>query len=451
VTFEGHAEGGDGLVNGGAGFVLNALDRGIVQGAVAGSHYCGGSGFQLALAATTAIGGIVIDAATQRAFQNYADLAMITTPPNSLTSTPALLRIGLIQSQAAPYLLTTSIAPPKALDRISLTIPQIFRLNLALSASFVNLEQMDGEKSRIASLGISKNFPNGASIFANAYADAVNRKDAGIYAGISVVLGDSTSATASADLRRNGSSFSTEAVRSAGPDPGSYGWRLFDNEGATRGTNAEGVYQSQYGRATINAAQYGSGNSMGGLATADLQGSVSALGGSVKFAPTIVDSVALVDAGAPGVTVLEDNRPIGVTDRSGQLLVASLRGFQDNKLSIDPNTLPINAQTSQTEAIVDPKSHSGLFVDFNVATNAHDAEIILRDAHGVDLPTGARVVGGDGKDLGSVGYDGRVYLTGLSAHNEVHVRADKMACAAAFDYAAPKGGVRPTIGPIICQ
>jgi outer membrane usher protein len=149
--------------------------------------------------------------------------------------------------------------------------------------------------------------------------------------------------------------------------------------------------------------------------------------------------------------VLEDNRPIGVTDRSGQLLVASLRGFQDNKLSIDPNTLPINAQTSQTEAIVDPKSHSGLFVDFNVATNAHDAEIILRDAHGVDLPTGARVVGGDGKDLGSVGYDGRVYLTGLSAHNEVHVRADKMACAAAFDYAAPKGGVRPTIGPIICQ
>jgi outer membrane usher protein len=62
VTFEGHAEGGDGLVNGGAGFVLNALDRGVVQGAVAGSHYSGGSGFQLALAATTAIGGIVIDA-----------------------------------------------------------------------------------------------------------------------------------------------------------------------------------------------------------------------------------------------------------------------------------------------------------------------------------------------------------------------------------------------------
>jgi outer membrane usher protein len=310
---------------------------------------------------------------------------------------------------------------------------------------------MDGEKSRIASLGISRILPNGASTFANAYVDTANRNDAGLFAGVSIVLGDSTSATASADLRRNGSSFSTDVTRSAGPDPGSYGWRLFDSEGVNRGTNAEGVYQSQYGRATINAAQYGWGNSVGALATADLQGSVSVLGGSIKLAPTIVDSVALVDAGARGVTVLEDDRPIGVTDRSGQLLVSGLRGFQDNKLSIDPNTLPINAQTSQTEAIVNPKAHTGVFVNFNVAIDAHDAEIILTDAHGVDLPAGARVAGMDGKDLGSVGYDGRVYLTGLSARNEVRVRADKMTCTAAFDYSGTKGGVRPTIGPTTCQ
>ena len=230
-----------------------------------------------------------------------------------------------------------------------------------------------------------------------------------------------------------------------------YSWRVYDSEGTNRFSSADATYQSQFGRATIATSEYGSNKGAAASASADLSGSVSALGGSVKLGPTVTDSLVLVDAGAPGVKVMEDNRPIGVTDRFGQLLVSGLRGFQDNKISIDPNSLPLNAQVGQTEALVNPKSRSGVVVDFRVATNVHDAEVIFKDASGEVIPTGARVEGPGGKSVAIVGYDGRAYLSDLHAQNTFVVRADKLSCTAQFDYAIAGARVRPTIGPVVCR
>jgi len=452
LTLETHAEGGAGLVNGGAGLVMNAFDRGVVQGALAGSHFGGGDGLQIALGGTTAIGDVVIDASIQRTFRPYADLAMITTPVKGSGSTFAdLLHIGAVQTTNWPLALVTSVNPPKALDRISFSVPRILNFDVGFSASLVNYVQSDGDKSRIASVGLSKSFHNGATVFANAYVDAANHNDAGAFVGLSMTLGEAISASAGANMQRTGATATSEISRSGGPDPGSYGWRVYDNEGATRYEGADATYQSQYGRASVAAAQYGWGKSAAASSSADLAGSVSMLGGSVKLGPTISDALVLVDAGAPGVTVLEDNRAIGVTDRFGQLLVPGLRGFQDNKIAIDPNTLPLTAQVLQTEAIVTPRTHSGVVVNFKVAANAHDAEIILKDANGAFIPAGARAEMGSGKVAAMVGYDGRLYLTDLAPHNQVVIRSDKASCIAEFDYSVAKGAARPTIGPVVCK
>jgi outer membrane usher protein len=452
LTVETHAEGGAGLVNGGAGLVLNAFNRGVVQGALASSHFGGGNGFQIAFGGTTAIGDVVIDVSTQRTFGNYADLAMITTPTNNSGTTFAnLLHIGAVQTTNWPLALVTSIEPPKALDRISISLPRIFNVDVGFTASFVNYVQSDGQKSRITSVGLSKSFHNGATVFANAYVDEANHNDAGVFVGFSMALGDSTSVSAGANAQRIGTTYSSEIARSGGPDPGSYGWRVYDNEGVNRFSAAEATYQSQYGRASVAAAEYGWNKSAAASSSADVAGSVSALGGSVKLGPTISDALVLVNAGAPGVTVLEDNRAIGVTDRFGQLLVPGLRGFQDNKIAIDPNTLPLTAQVLQTEAIVTPKTRSGVVVDFKVAASAHDAEIILKDSSGAFIPAGARTEMMQGKGAAMVGYDGRLYLTDLSPHNQVSVRTDRTSCTAEFDYSAAKDAVRPTIGPVICK
>ena len=162
------------------------------------------------------------------------------------------------------------------------------------------------------------------------------------------------------------------------------------------------------------------------------------------------NSFALVEAGAPGVAVLEDNRLVGKTDSSGQLLLTGLRGFENNKISIDPTTLPLSAQTGMTETTLRPRGRSGVLADFKVAVDARDAEIILTDASGAPLPPGGRVEYSGGSPS-VIGYDGRTYLGGLAPQNVVRVHSEGKTCTAAFDYHAATGAARPTIGPIPCR
>ena len=134
------------------------------------------------------------------------------------------------------------------------------------------------------------------------------------------------------------------------------------------------------------------------------------------------------------------------------MLVPNLRPFEDNKIGIDPTTLPPAAVSQSSEEILRPKFGTGVVADFAVNANPMDAEIILVDAKGKPLTTGAsaRLNGQTGAQM--VGYDGRVYFTGLAAHNVVDVTLDGATCAAAFDYAPPAPHApRPTIGPVACK
>ena len=389
ATAEFHAEGGRALQNAGAGVVLDVFDRGIVDVALAGSHSRSGTGLQIAGGFSTALAGVSLDVASQRTFGRYGDLAAITAPQDSQRSTLAtLLQAGIATTAFSQAAISTSVAPPRALDRLSLGVPDLV-LHAAANVSFVNLRQSDGIKSRILSAGLSRTFPNRASVFASAYYDFARRKDAGVFAGLSLSLTDAIAATTQANARRGAFSVTTEAARQAGEQPGDYGWRLIDSEGANRYRIAQGTYQSQYGRGLVSATQYNSGKGGSAAGSAEFAGSVAALGGTVRAGPAISDSVALVDAGAPGVTVMNENRFAGTTDRWGKLLVTGLRGHQLNKLSIDPDTLPLDAKVVLTETTVNPRARSGVVADFKVATDARDAEIILVLPGGAPVPAGA--------------------------------------------------------------
>jgi outer membrane usher protein len=148
--------------------------------------------------------------------------------------------------------------------------------------------------------------------------------------------------------------------------------------------------------------------------------------------------------------VLEDNRVIGRTDASGRLLAPNLRSFEDNRIGIDPTTLPIDAQASATEITLRPRAQSGVVADFKVRAQPHDAEIVLVDEAGHPLNAGG-IVERAGRRAATIGYDGRAYLSDLDAHNELTARVDGRSCVAEFDFAAPRRGARPTIGPLVCR
>ena len=448
ATLEAHMEGGAGVLNGGAGATFAAFQRASVDIAVAGSERDGRAGAQISLGVSTGLYGATLDVSTQRALGAYTDLAEATAPPGG-ASQPVANALSAATSAPlfSPLLLSTSLAPPRALDRIALSFPRVFD-QVAANLAFVNQVAGDGSTSRIVSVGLTRNFKGGLSVFATAFADLAAQRSFGIMAGLSYNFGSGVSASTQSTLQARGFSQATEIGRTAGQDVGDYGGEVSDQEGLDRYLHASAAYQSSVGRATATVTQYGAGASSVAAASGEFAGGVAVLGGGVAFSPQIPDAFAMVDAGAPNVTVLEDNRTVGQTGASGRLLVPGLRSFQDNRIGIDPTTLPLSAQTGATEMNLRPRPRSGVVADFRVRTEAHDAEVLFIDAAGKPLPVGSRIEGPGG---GVVGYDGRAYLTDLAPHNAVTLRVDGAACVARFDYAPRRGAAHPTIGPVVCK
>ena len=450
ATLEAHAEGGHGLFNGGVGATLAVMQRAVVDASLASSSYKGKWGGQVGFGASTNVLGATLDVSTQRTLGPYTDLAEVTAPPGVSSSIlSSYLFGGAANPLFSPLLLSTSLAPPRALDRISLTFPHALQIASA-NFSLVNQVDGDGAVSRIASVGLTRNFKGGLSAFATTFADFAHRRDYGVLAGLSYTFGGGISVSTQSMLQGRAFSQATEIYKSAGQDVGDYGGSVSDQEGANRYLRATADYQSAVGRASVVAAQYGSGARSAAAASGEFSGSFATLGGGFGFAPRIPDAFTMVDAGAPGVTVLEDNRVVGKTNASGRLMVTGLRGFQDNKIGIDATTLPLEAQASATELAVRPRAQSGVVADFKVRTDARDAQIKLIDEAGKPIPVGAQVArGGAGPAI--VGYDGIAYLGDLSPHNIVTVRASGQACLATFDFAPTRHAARPTIGPIVCK
>ena len=252
---------------------------------------------QYALGFSTAIAGVTIDASSQRTFASYSDLAEITTPWNSAIPGPirpvAIGDVGDISLAARLHHLG---APPRALDRLSLTFPQALSW-AALNLSYVNETQSDGVASRIASVGVSHNFSAGGSAFAQA-------------SPISQTAATAVSSSPVMDLRQRrdrvepiqfarGVGTATTQVSNPQQEIGSLGWSATDTEGGARTTQAQASYLSPYGRATVTASEYGLGSSSSVVGSGEFAGSVSVLGASVLPCWTTSDSFcALVHAPA---------------------------------------------------------------------------------------------------------------------------------------------------------
>jgi outer membrane usher protein len=173
------------------------------------------------------------------------------------------------------------------------------------------------------------------------------------------------------------------------------------------------------------------------------------MGGGVFASNRIDDSFAVVDTGTPGVPVYHENRLVGETNGQGQLLVPSLRAYGNNKISIDPKGLPVNAEIESVEGVVAPSDRSGVLVKFTARTDTRSAVVILVGPSGKPLPVGSRGRLKDGDGDFVVGYDGRAFVKGLNNANVVTVSLGNSECHASFDYAASDDN-QVVIGPVSC-
>jgi outer membrane usher protein len=219
-----------------------------------------------------------------------------------------------------------------------------------------------------------------------------------------------------------------------------------DAEGGAAYRAADVSYRSGYGVADVGVQQH---NGMVG-GSAQIDGSVAAMGDGVFIGNRIRDSFAVVDAGVPGVAVSQNNRPIGVTGLWGKLLVPDLRSYQSNRIGIDPSGLPTTAEAEATQKTIVPANHGGVYVDFGVKKDVRAAIVVLTRKDGKFLPPGSKGRLAGSEESFVVGYDGQAYVKHLAASNNLVADDGEAECRAAFPY-SPAAGKRTTIGPVICQ
>ena len=431
LSLEAHAEAGGGLLNGGLGTITRLGFAGVASIAGSVSTYAGGSGFQSYLAYDLRTKAFNIHASSLRTFGSYDDLGSATANASS------------------PYAFNSGLA--KALDLISVGVPFAFDSS-QVEMSYLHQELSDGTKTSRITGSYSRPILDSASIYVSAFSDVDGNRDYGAFFGLSMQLGEARTdespvwVSTGVDISQRGTQAILDAAKPVQPEADSFGWRLHVAEGKHPIRAATASYRSPFAEIGGSIQQNGRDIDLGLQAS----GAVAILGGGTFFSNRIDDAFAVVDAGAPGVHVLRENRVIGTTDAHGRLLIPSLESYNQNNISIDVRDLPINAGVPTVQRFVTPQARSGVFIDFGVKTNDDAAVVILRNSAGEFVPPGSvgRLEGG--KEPFVVGYDGRTFVQGLQALNTVVIDASGGECRATFPFVADQD-TQVVIGPLTCQ
>ena len=408
LTLESHGEAGDGLRLGGLGLAWSPAGRYGV--ATASWAYSGGvgNGRQTAAGYQYYAQRAGLDLYTQRADTGYRDLG-------ALELGGAVLR---------------------AQDRASLwvTIPQG-----GLSATWLRYRDSLDIASRSVSFGLTQT-RGGVSLSANLFHD--NRAGRGVSLSVSVPLGERDFASVNAS-RRGGDNDFVVGYRHSPPYRGGWGWeaQARDNGDGQLSVNRRG----RAGDWLLGLDRIGGDTG----AFAQGNGSLVMMGGQAFASRRISDAFAVVSTnGIADVPILYENRVAGRTNDAGYLLLPELRGWQRNRVAIDPDSLPADVALPAIERMVTPADRAGVRALFALQ-RLRSATVLLHDGAGQPVAAGTRVTRADGS-VAIVGFDGGLWLEHYLDGETLRWQRAGVACsvvtAAMLDPSAP-----PPARPLTCN
>lgn len=368
LTLEGHGETGDGLRLGGLGLAWSPAGRfGVATASWAHSGGIG-NGRQHGVGYQYYGQRAGLDLHTQRADAGYRDLG-------ALERGSAVLR---------------------AQDRASLwmTVP-----HGGLSATWLRYRDSLDIASRSISVGLTQTWA-GVSMSANVFHD--NRAGQGVSLSVSVPLGERDFASATAS-RRGGDNDFVASYRHSPPYRGGWGWetQARDNGDGQLSINRRG----RAGDWWLGIDRIG--GDLGAFAQGN--GSIVAMDGQAFASRRIGDAFAVVSTnGVAGVPILYENRLAGNTNDAGYLLLPDLRGWQRNRIAIDPDALPADLDLPAIERMVTPADRAGVRALFALRP-LRTVTVLLHDGAGKPVDAGTRVVRVDGS-IAIVGFDGGLWL-----------------------------------------
>jgi outer membrane usher protein len=429
LTVQAHSEAMDGLASVGGGAVVTLGNIALASAAFSGSHATGedgGNGGLVDLVLESRLPHFDVLLRTQMTMGNYEDIASWTTVlPPTLHGSHHLF------------------GQPQELDQASVSTPLPWKGG-SIGTSYIRTRS-DTSSSRVATLSLTQEFSR-FSVFASAYRDFEVPNSLGLFLGLSMSLGSDIDMSVGVSRSGSANSGYIEASQQGSHDAGDLGWTARLSGGDQ--TEADGTvrYGTSFGRFEANTAVNNSNQSANIL----MQGAVTVIGGQVHATRDIEDSFAIVEVGAPGVTILHENRIAGITDASGKLMVTNLVPFVANRIALDPTALPVDAEVGTTSAVVAPYRNVGAKVTFGIKVGAA-ALLGLTDPSGKPITLGSEVAIEGNTETFIVGYDGEVYVQGLAEHNIALVTAPEgTKCRAAFDYHRVEGE-QATIPGLVCR
>lgn len=415
-TAEVHAEGGDGLINAGAGGAWLLGTAGVLHGSHARSSLEGATGSQTAAGYSWNNRRFNVSLDSRRTSGDYRDVASLYSLPPSPRSERATVGFNV--------------------QRVG---------NVSLSYTRLDHRGEELETSRYAGLYWSRSFAGRWSTSFSANQNLDNSDDRSLHLGLTVPLGRDHRFSSSLQRNRGSNDLVANLSRPVSGDLG-HGWRLQARTGDRGGGGlAEATWQTETARLGAGISRYhGSRHSW-----AQASGSLVRMGGGTFASRRVHDAFAVVSTGGlAGVPVMHENRPVGETDHRGLLMVPRLNAWQRNKLSIDPLDLPPDVRVGQVDLIAVPRDRSGTSVQFEVRP-VRAAVVVLHDERGQPLPLGSRVVVDPSGEDAMVGHDGETYIEGLAPVSRLRVLTPAGACHVAFDFPAADTAI-PRIGPLRC-
>lgn len=154
-----------------------------------------------------------------------------------------------------------------------------------------------------------------------------------------------------------------------------------------------------------------------------VQGSIIGHEHGVTFGQSLsgdMSAVALVRAPGASNTKIENNTGV-YTDWRGYAIVPYLNPYKRSRISLDPSTLQSNIELKENVKTVVPTAGAVVFANYE--TNIGSRILLTLTRKNGAIPFGATAsLSGDDSNMGIVGEDGQVYLSGVPQNAKVFVK-----------------------------
>ncbi|HET8609984.1 MAG TPA: fimbria/pilus outer membrane usher protein [Burkholderiales bacterium] len=316
----------------------------------------------------------------------------------------------------------------------------------SVGAAYVEQRFRDASAIKVASVNYSIPLARRAFLGFSAIKTYGDDGNLTFFTTLTIPFGGSTSAGVEVRNTRqsdNNTGDSTYFVQRSLPTGEGLGYRLQWRDHDEYQASAS--YQNNVGAYTVEAAQ------SGGVAAqrVGVSGGVGMIAGHPFLARRIDDSFGLVKvADYPKVRVMQDNHVVGRTDADGYAVLPRMRAYEPNPISVKQQDLPLDAELDKLTINAVPYYRSGVFVNFPVR-HARGATLHLKRKDGSDMPPGAVVAIAGQNETFPVAYNGLVYVTGLSRHNELTATWHGQSCKFEVDYPGNHDPL-PDLGDFTC-